>query len=352
MDLKKANLTEGKVKFLFMQNNRSVSQNKALRESILKNGVLQPITVIRVADVDDDIMLIDGGQTVSKKGNENAFVIIDGQHRYTELSDIVDKMKQGKYQGMNINTTLHYNILTKSEVGNVNSYVIEMNSHSRNWNSTDYIENANKVCNDDILIRVINRFKEKKFSMSAISRFVCFNVKSLTNETLAAYVNSNGKTPIRDADADRAIKLYLFLHYVGFTDDFMRKRYLIDYVIRDSKVNGIDSVLAKIRVLKRGSEISTLRDKDGDISSTMERMIGEDFKKYIKDKSLNQDSIDELAKKDHLSDYDADDIADFFSDEPLGNGEVDDEEEKETKSKIVPMISADRCLTLSTPKST
>ena len=36
MELKKANLAEGKGKFLFMENNRSISQNKALRESILK----------------------------------------------------------------------------------------------------------------------------------------------------------------------------------------------------------------------------------------------------------------------------------------------------------------------------
>lgn len=352
MKLLEENLSDGRVKFLFMENNRSVSQNKALRASILEKGVLQPLTVIRAADVDDGIILTDGSKTVSKKGNENALVIIDGQHRYTELSGIVDDMAKGKYKGMNINTILPYTIRTKSEVGNVNSFVIEMNSHSRNWKSTDYIENASKVCNDDILIKAINRFKEKKFSMSAISRFVCFNVKSLTNETLAAYVNSNGKTLIRDADADRAIKLYLFLHYVGFTDDFMRKRYLIDYIIRDSKVNGIDAVLAKIRVLKRGSEISALRDKDGDISSTMERMIGEDFKKYIKDRSLNQDSIDELAKKDHLSDYDADDIAEFFSDEPLGNGEVDENEELKTEPKIVPMINKDRCLTLNIPKST
>ena len=103
--------------------------------------------------------------------------------------------------------------------------------------------------------------------------------------------------------------------------------------LAESKVNGIDSVLEKIGVLKRGREISALRDKDGDISSTMERMIGEDFKEYIKDKGLNQDNIDELAKKDHLSDYDTDDIAEFFSDEPLGNGEVDENEELETKSK-------------------
>ena len=87
MDLKKTNLAEGKVKFLFMTNNRSISQNKALRESILKKGVLQPLTVIRAADVDDDISLTDGSQMVSKQGNEKALVILDGQHRYTELSD-------------------------------------------------------------------------------------------------------------------------------------------------------------------------------------------------------------------------------------------------------------------------
>lgn len=98
MELKKANLAEGKGKFLFMENNRSISQNKALRESILKKGVLQPLTVIRAADVDDGIALTDGSHVVSKQGNEKSLVILDGQHRYTELSDILDKKQ---YDGEN-----------------------------------------------------------------------------------------------------------------------------------------------------------------------------------------------------------------------------------------------------------
>ena len=65
-------------------------------------------------------------------------------------------------------------------------------------------------------------------------------------------------------------------------------------------------------------------------------------------KQYFKDNIDELAKKDHLSDYDTDDIAEFFSDEPLGNGEVDENEELEKNQKV----STDRCLTLITPRST
>lgn len=347
MDLKKANLAEGKVKFLFMTNNRSVSQNKALRESILRNGVLQPLIVIRAADVDDGILLTDGSQTVSKQGNEKAFVILDGQHRYTELSDIVDKMSEGKFTDNGVNTILPYIILSKSEVSNVNSYVIEMNSHSRNWKGVDYIENANKVRTDDLLIKTINKFKEKKFSISAISRYVCFNVKGLTNETLAAYVNSNGGVPIRDADAERAIKLYLFLYSVGFTDAFMRKRYLIDYVINRSKVHGINDVLAKIDKLTKAIDICTLRDRDCDISSTMERIIDECFKQYTKDNELSQDRIDELAKKDYLQDFDATDIAEFFGEEPTN--EAEEAEETEVREAVPAKIEDVGCLTTNTP---
>lgn len=347
MDLKKTNLAEGKVKFLFMTNNRSISQNKALRESILKKGVLQPLTVIRAADVDDDISLTDGSQMVSKQGNEKALVILDGQHRYTELSDIVAKMSEDKFKDREVNTILPYIILSKSEVGDVNSYIIEMNSHSRNWKGVDYIENANKVRTDDLLIKTINKFKEKKFSISAISRFVCFNVKGLTNETLAAYVNSNGEIPIKDADAERAIKLYLFLYSVGFTDAFMRKRYLIDYVINRSKVHGINDVLAKINVLTKAAAICALRDKDCDISSTMERIIDECFKRYTKDKELSQDEIDELAKKDYLQDFDPADVAEFFGEKPTE--EAEEVEETEIEEAVSPIIGEDGLLTNDVP---
>ena len=83
---------------------------------------------------------------------------------------------------------------------------------------------------EDLLIKTVNKFKLHGFSISTISRFICFDPKAITNKSLADYTNSNGKVKFRNADPIRAIKLYKSLRWMGFTDSFIKKRYLIDFI--------------------------------------------------------------------------------------------------------------------------
>ena len=59
MILKSFDLANSTVKFVFLSINRNVVSNKSLRASIAKRGVLMPITVIPVEELDDEAKLVD-----------------------------------------------------------------------------------------------------------------------------------------------------------------------------------------------------------------------------------------------------------------------------------------------------
>ncbi len=308
MRIIKINLIKESENFYFLNANRNVQNNKVLKESIIKKGVLDPIKVMKASDVDASYPLTDGVNAVSKAGK--GYVILDGQHRYTTLRDLVAheraKIEKNEEYVSSLNMVLPCILLEKEDVGDINEYITELNSCSKTWKSSDYIENANKTITNDLLISTINMFKVKGFPISVISRFVCFDNKKLCNKTLNEYVNR--KTPIADADAIRAVKLYEFLKFIGFEDTFLKKRYLIEYVIRQSKVSDLNTVLMKLSKLTKAAELNALRDKDCDISVSIERTVNECFEDYVKDEELTQQQVDEQKNRDYLKEITENDV--------------------------------------------
>lgn len=314
MILKTFDLANSTVKFVFLSVNRNVANNKSLRASIAKRGVLSPITVIPVEELDDEVKLVAPLTkcTISKTEAVGCYAIIEGQHRYTELSSLISLKAKGKISD-EIKTSLNCLIVSKDEVGNVNEYIIELNSCSKNWKSGDYIENASEQMEDDLLIKTVNKFKLHGFSISTISRFICFDPKAITNKSLADYTNSNGKVAFRNADPIRAIKLYKSLRWMGFTDSFIKKRYLIDFIIYKYKLaNSLNPIMARVGKLTHAGELSALREKDCDISIEIERVIEADFTKFVKDEALTHDDISKRELEDCFKNYDKYDICEFL----------------------------------------
>jgi len=314
MILKTFDLANSTVKFVFLSLNRNVTINKTLRASIAKRGVLSPITVIPVEELDDDVKLADPITKcpISKSEATGCYAIIEGQHRYSELSYLISLKTKGKISE-DINTTLNCLIVSSEEVGNVNEYIIEINSCSKNWKSGDYIENATEQMDEDLLIKTVNKFKLHGFSISTISRFICFDPKAITNKSLADYTNSKGKVKFRNADPIRAIKLYKSLRWMGFTDSFIKKRYLIDFIIHKYKVNNnLNPIMARVGRLTHAGELSAMREKDCDIAIEIERVIETDFAKFVKENALSHDDIAKRESQDCFVNYDKDDICEFL----------------------------------------
>lgn len=310
MKIVNIDIAKSEKRFGFLSINRSVKSNKVLRESIIKRGVLNPLIVINASDIEDNTMLYDATDILKENVRKFHYVILDGQHRYKELMALVrqeeaKKKKNAEYVS-SLKTTVPCLLMSKEDVGDVNEYMIELNSCGKNWKSVDYIENAHKVVRNDELIETINFFKEKGFAISVISRFICFDNKKLNNKSLADYTNN--RTPIADADPKRAMKLYKFLIFIGFSDVFLKKRYVIDYIIRQSRISSLNEVLMKLSKLRRTGSINSLRDKDCDISIEIERIVNEDFATFCRDEELTQQDIDNLKNKDCLADVPDEDM--------------------------------------------
>ena len=307
MILKSFDLANSTVKFVFLSINRNVVSNKSLRASIAKRGVLMPITVIPVEELDDEAKLVDPITKcpISKSEAFGGYAVIEGQHRYSELTSLISLKA--------IKTSLNCLIVSRDEVGNVNEYIIELNSCSKNWKSGDYIENATEQMEEDLLIKTVNKFKMHGFSISAISRFICFDPKAITNKSLADYTNSKGKVIFRNADPIRAIKLYKSLKWMGFTGSFIKKRYLIDFIIHKYKVaNSLNPIMARVGKLTHAGELSALREKDCDISVEIEKVIEADFAKFVRDEALTQDEITKREAQDCFVNYDKEEICEYL----------------------------------------
>ncbi len=314
MILKPFDLTDSSVKFVFLSINRSVVGNKSLRESIAKRGILMPLTVIPVEELDDDVKLKDATtrRPITKAEAIGGYAIIEGQHRYSELCHL-NLIKESGAAYKDLKTTFNCLIVSSEEVGNINEYIIELNSCSKNWKSGDYIENASEQMEEDLVIKTVNKFKTQGFSISTISRFICFDPKVITNKTLAEYTNSKGKYEFKGADPIRAIKLYKSLRWMGFLDTFIKKRYLIDFIIHKYKVsNSLNPIMARIGKLTRALHLSTLREKDCDIEVEIEKIIEEDFADFVKKEALSLEDIARREKQDCFTNYDKEDICEYL----------------------------------------
>jgi len=273
-----------------------------------------PLTVIPVEVLDEEVKLKDATtrQPITKAEALGSYAIIEGQHRYSELRHL-NLIKESGAAHKDLKTTFNCLIISREEVGNINEYIIELNSCSKNWKSGDYIENATEQMEEDLLIKTVNKFKMHGFSISTISRFICFDPKVITNKTLADYTNSRGKLQFKGADPIRAIKLYKSLRWMGFIDSFIKKRYLIDFIIHKYKVsNSLNPIMAKISKLTHALSLSMLREKDCDIEVEIERVIEEDFADFVKKEALSLDDISRREKHDCFANYDKEDICDFL----------------------------------------
>ena len=57
MKITNLDIVKSEKRFAFLSINRSVKSNKALRESIVKKGVLNPLIIMNASDIDDDTIL-------------------------------------------------------------------------------------------------------------------------------------------------------------------------------------------------------------------------------------------------------------------------------------------------------
>lgn len=310
------------VKFAFVDNNRKVSKNKSLIDCIEKNGILQPIIAISANDIEEDLPLYVAGTTfkiLNKEELKDYWVVLDGQHRISFIYQLLEKKRLEKNDSI---LKVPISIISKEDLKGmtINEYIIALNSTQKQWENSDYIETSYKIKNQDFLIKTIKAFSNKGFSMSSISRFICFDKQRLNKDTLTAYTNNKAKE-IKYANPERAIRLYLYLRGKGFSNSFLSKRYLIDYIISEkTQHEDINKVLNKIEYLRHACDINQLKF---DQISNMENIIEEDFRTVMLEAENDQQRDMILSNKDFLSAISEEEIDSFFRNKNKVNNKKD-----------------------------
>lgn len=328
-------------KFAFLATNRNITKTKELTDSIREKGVLIPIIAIYANELKGISMYsaTEPTKELNEEEKANRLVVLDGQHRLTALLKIEQEKKRNKKTSdsqeddSEINLQIPVIIKSIEEIGNINEYIIAINNTAHKWNSKDYIDNSYKIKGDNDIIKTINVFKNLGFSISSISRYMCLNKDSLNTKTLAEYTNSN--TPIKYINHERAIRLYKFLLGKGFSDNFLKKRYLVDYIAEEKKQSdNINIVLNKINYLRHAGVINTLKDN---VIEKIGEIIEEDYTKAINEADENERKAIEKTE-DYLSMVDMEDVLAFLDDKKIKKC---DSENMTKKEEITESISGD-----------
>lgn len=296
--------------------NREVRVTKEFKKSIKAKGVLMPLILVKAIDIDESIELRDIRTNEIITDRNGYYVIIDGQHRTVATLQIIseeedkaekskieirkwEKKKLGKKDADSKPIEYHpqylpivkYEVISMDEIGNLNDYIIEINSQSRKWSDADYINHAHKTKRDDNLIKTIHYFASRySFPTTSISLILCNNKESYTSKALSSYVNHG--IAIRHANYERAIRLYIYLRKKKFTNKFLKKRYLLELLSKECANGGIDQILHRMEYLNE-SDVQKMCNLSGsDIESNMYAILDAAY-------GMNKGKI----KKDVLSNY-------------------------------------------------
>lgn len=250
--------------YAFIKGNRNVvSKNQeAKKASIEKYGILVPLLYVTGSKaVADDCELVDlKGKDIPSADAEKYIVIIDGQHR---LSAAIDCKVEDK----------DIPLFKASDNFSTKELLAEANIETEKWRSADFINGTVLFNPDNELANFAQSLSKEGYSISSISKILCFNNK-LTSEVFAKLMK--GESPKIDVDLERA---QCFISATTkFSGNFKTKRYLIDAVIKLSSKKGYEPVCSAISKISIAEidEISRLKGEEAK-NEAIEAVI----KKYL-----------------------------------------------------------------------
>lgn len=283
------NLSE--VKFAFLTNNRRVSNIKVIKDSIKKTGrILVPIIAAYAKDIEDGTVKFydPTNPELIIKPTSKTIVVLDGQHRVvaslTANKEYNEDVKQDKalldYRIKTIPCYL-YDKEDLSALGlSTNKLISEINSTMKNWNAKDYCENLATRKPTDQVAQTIGAFTNLGFSISAISRYITFTPNKINPKSVSDYTNED-KT-IDRCEWERGIKLYLGLRKIGFSNDVLKKRYIIDYL---SNIREADREITakKLSSLTQVAIDSCMKYKEKALIEELIKQMESHYKKDLED---------------------------------------------------------------------
>ena len=232
------------VKFATIDGNRDVD-TKRLMKAIRKDGrVLVPIIVVEYQNIQDkDVVLYDmrTKQRLENPSNDY-YVILDGQHRSTCALQLY---KEKKNEGSDVRFTdfIYANVMEDEDIQaqDIVTLIMSINSSATSWKSKDYIKSAYTHNPEDETLIAVKLCTQLGFSISNASRYLCNNHKALNPLVLSRFISNEGELP--ESNPRKALEILRMLNGVGFSNNFLRKRYLAEEIVIKRNNDRLDAFL-------------------------------------------------------------------------------------------------------------
>ena len=242
MKIKKLQLET--VKFATIDGNRDVD-TKRLMKAIRKDGrVLVPIIVVEYQNIrDKDVVLYDmrTKQRLENPSNDY-YVILDGQHRSMCALQLYKEMKN---EGCDVRFTdfIYANVMEDEDIQaqDIVTLIMSINSSATSWKSKDYIKSAYTHNPEDETLIAVKLCTQLGFSISNASRYLCNNHKALNPLVLSRFISNDGELP--ESNPRKALEIMRMLNGVGFSNNFLRKRYLAEEIVIKRNNDRLDAFL-------------------------------------------------------------------------------------------------------------
>jgi hypothetical protein len=242
MKIKKLQLET--VKFATIDGNRDVD-TKRLMKVIKKDGrVLVPILVVEYQDIQDkDVVLYDmrTKQRLENPSNDY-YVILDGQHRSMCALELFEEMKN-EASDVKITDFIYANVMEDEDIQgqDIVTLIMSINSSATSWKSKDYIKSAYTHNPEDETLIAVKLCTQLGFSISNASRYLCNNHKAMNPLVLSRFISNEGELP--ESNPRKALEILRMLNDVGFSNNFLRKRYLAEEIVIKRNNDRLDAFL-------------------------------------------------------------------------------------------------------------
>ena len=214
-------------KVAFIKGNRQVQEKNvnAKRASLKENGQIIPAVIVdgkEVQSVDLEIVDAETGTPVALEDHEKYVVILDGQHRYTAYIQNGDKNK-GEF----------YFMYPLNEGITLQKILSEANIATKMWDGKDFASGALMMNPDkklpllDAIVELLNQ----GFPLATVQKWLCFKNAGINKEVLAKAMNGKIDEKLQKTPYLEKGKRLLKAAQKSFNNDFLGKRYLVDFLI-------------------------------------------------------------------------------------------------------------------------
>jgi hypothetical protein len=286
------------VKFATIDGNRDVDTKKLMKVFKKDGRVLVPIMVVKYQDIQNKDLVLYDMRTEKRVENpsDDMYVVLDGQHRSKCALQIFEEMQA---EGCDVKFTdfIYANVLEDEDIQeqNIIALIMSINTSAKSWASKDYIKSAYTHNPKEEALIVVDLCTKHRCSISNTSRYLCNNHKTLTPQVLSRYISGEGELP--ESNPRKALEILRMLNDIGFSINFLRKRYLAEEIVMKHNADRLEGFLNSLYHLDSATvkQIECLSPQDCDNHKIRE--IVQEFEKNLNEEERGNRFVPDMSDK-------------------------------------------------------